>query len=38
MYLRLAFRNIFRNRLRSLITLAAIAFGCISLTIAGGFI
>lgn len=37
MYLRLAFKNIFRNKTRSLITLAAIAFGCISLIIAGGF-
>ena len=35
--LRLAFRNIFRNKVRSLITLAAISFGCISLIIAGGF-
>lgn len=35
--LKLAFRNVFRNRVRSLITLAAIAFGCISLIIAGGF-
>ncbi len=35
--LRLAFKNIFRNRTRSLITLGAIAFGCISLIIAGGF-
>ncbi len=36
-YLRLAFRNVFRNKTRSLITLGAIAFGCISLIIAGGF-
>ncbi len=35
--LRLAFRNVFRNRVRSLITLAAIAFGCVSLIVAGGF-
>jgi putative ABC transport system permease protein len=35
--LRLAFRNIFRNRVRSAITLAAISFGCISLILAGGF-
>lgn len=35
--LKLAFRNVFRNKVRSLITLAAIAFGCISLIIAGGF-
>lgn len=38
MFFRFAFRNILRNRLRSLITLAAIAFGSISLIIAGGFI
>lgn len=38
MYLQFAFRNIFRNRLRSLITLASIAFGCASLIVAGGFI
>ncbi len=37
MYLRLAFKNIFRNRTRSFITLGAIAFGCISLIITGGF-
>lgn len=37
MYFRLAFRNIFRNRTRSLITLGAIAFGYISLVLAGGF-
>jgi len=35
--LKLAVRNVFRNKVRSLITLAAIAFGCISLIIAGGF-
>ena len=35
--LRLAVRNVFRNKVRSLITLAAIAFGCISLIAAGGF-
>lgn len=38
MYLRLAFRNVFRNRVRSLITLGAIAFGCVSIIVAGGFI
>ncbi len=38
MFLRLALRNVFRNRVRSLITLAAIAFGSTSLIIAGGFI
>ena len=35
--LRLAIRNVFRNKVRSLITLAAIAFGCISLIVVGGF-
>lgn len=38
MYLRLALRNVFRNKVRSFITLGAIAFGCISLIVAGGFI
>ncbi|VAV85717.1 LolE-like permease protein [hydrothermal vent metagenome] len=38
MYLKLAFKNIFRNRVRSAITLGAIAFGCVSLIIMGGFI
>jgi putative ABC transport system permease protein len=37
MYLKLAFKNIFRNKVRSAITLAAISFGCISLIIMGGF-
>ncbi|MFH0811723.1 MAG: ABC transporter permease [Pseudomonadota bacterium] len=36
--LRLAFRNIFRNRLRSIITLLAIIFGSVSLILVGGFI
>ncbi|MDL1981368.1 MAG: ABC transporter permease [Deltaproteobacteria bacterium] len=35
--LRLAVRNVFRNKVRSVITLAAIAFGCSSLIVAGGF-
>jgi len=35
--LKLAVRNVFRNKVRSVITLAAIAFGCISLIVAGGF-
>lgn len=35
--LRLAVRNVFRNKVRSIITLAAIAFGCTSLITAGGF-
>lgn len=37
MYIRLAFKNILRNKARTLITLGAIAFGCISLIITGGF-
>lgn len=39
MYLKikLAFRNVFRNRTRSLITISAIAFGCMSIIFAGGF-
>lgn len=36
--LRIAFRNIFRNKVRTTITLAAIAFGGISLILTGGFI
>lgn len=35
---RIAFRNIFRNKIRTGITLAAIAFGGISLILVGGFI
>ena len=38
MYLKLAFRNVFRNRRRTIITLSAIAFGCASLIINGGII
>jgi len=38
MYLKLAFKNIFRNKIRSAITLGAISFGCVSLIIMGGFI
>jgi putative ABC transport system permease protein len=34
---RLAFRNLLRNRRRSLITLLAVAFGCMSLLLIGGF-
>jgi putative ABC transport system permease protein len=37
MYIKLAFKNIFRNKARTLITLGAISFGCISLIITGGF-
>jgi putative ABC transport system permease protein len=36
--MKIAFRNIFRNKVRSYITLGAIAFGCISLILTGGFI
>ncbi len=35
--IKLALRNVFRNRIRTLITLAAIAFGSVSIIIAGGF-
>lgn len=38
MYLKLAFRNILRNKRRTIITLAAISFGCASLIINGGII
>lgn len=37
MYIKLAFKNILRNKARTLITLGAISFGCISLIITGGF-
>ncbi|HEY6929928.1 MAG TPA: ABC transporter permease, partial [Thermoanaerobaculia bacterium] len=36
--LRLAFRNVFRNRVRSLIALSAIIFGVAALLVSGGFI
>lgn len=36
--LKLAFRNIFRNRLRTLLTLAAITTGVIAIIISGGFV
>ena len=35
--IKLAIRNVFRNKIRTLITLAAIAFGSVSIIIAGGF-
>src|ERR1044072_9874429 len=38
MYLKLAFRNVFRNKRRTIITLSAIAFGCASLIINSGII
>ncbi len=38
MHIRIAFRNLLRNRIRSLITIGAVAFGCAALIIAGGFI
>ena len=34
---KLALRNVFRNKIRSIITLAAIAFGSVSIIISGGF-
>lgn len=34
---KLALRNIFRHKTRSIITLSAIAFGCVSLIFVGGF-
>ncbi len=37
-YLKIALRNIWRNKGRSLITLSAIVFGYISIVVAGGFI
>jgi putative ABC transport system permease protein len=36
--LKLAFRNLFRQKVRSLIALGAIAFGVVSLLLSGGFI
>ena len=33
----IAFRNIFRHKTRSLITLSTIVFGCVALIFAGGF-
>ena len=35
--IKLALRNVFRNKIRTSITLAAIAFGSVSIIIAGGF-
>lgn len=37
MTLKIAIRNVFRHRTRTIITLSAIAFGCIALIFAGGF-
>lgn len=36
--LQLAFRNVFRHRLRSALTLGAIAFGVLGLVLSGGFV
>jgi putative ABC transport system permease protein len=36
MNLKLAFKNVFRNRARTAITLVAIAFGCIAIIVTGG--
>jgi len=35
---KVAFRNVFRNKTRTLITLLAVSIGCIALILAGGFI
>ena len=35
---KLASRNVFRHRLRTALTLAAISFGVVSLVISGGFV
>jgi putative ABC transport system permease protein len=37
MALKIAIRNVFRHRTRTIITLSAIAFGCIALIFAGGY-
>ena len=37
MILKMAFRNVFRHRIRSLITMCAISFGVVALIFAGGF-
>ena len=37
MTFRIAIRNVFRHKTRSIITLSAIAFGCVSLIFVGGF-
>ena len=38
LYLKLAIRNVFRNRRRTLITLAAMAFGATAIILFGGFV
>jgi putative ABC transport system permease protein len=38
LYLKLAIRNVFRNRRRTLITLAAMAFGAAAIIVFGGFV
>ncbi|HLC41035.1 MAG TPA: FtsX-like permease family protein [Methylomirabilota bacterium] len=38
LYLKLAIRNVFRNRRRTLITLAAMSFGATSIILFGGFV
>ncbi len=38
LYVRLAIRNVFRNRRRTLITLAAMSFGATSIILFGGFV
>lgn len=37
MIFRMALRNVFRHRVRSLVTLTAVSFGCLSLIFSGGF-
>ena len=38
LYLKLAIRNVFRNRRRTLITVAAMAFGAAAIILFGGFV
>src|SRR5262247_702053 len=38
LYLKLAIRNVFRNRRRTLITLAAMGFGAAAIILFGGFV
>src|SRR5437667_12570603 len=38
LYLKLAIRNVFRNRRRTLITLAAMGFGAAAIIVFGGFV
>ncbi len=38
LYLKLAIRNVFRNRRRTIITLAAMSFGAAAIIVFGGFV